>query len=422
MRKLTLMACFLAGLAQVNVVREVKMHTFSLHKTALWLILAMLAASICFAQVGTGRLDGGVVDATGGTMAGAKVTAVHQATQSKTETITNTDGNFVFPSLQAGLYTVSVEAKGFRTAVVAGVEINIATSVSQKFKLEVGDVAEHVEVSAEAVRVQSTEAQLGRTVTMKDIDTLPVLSRAPINLAVFSPGVQMSNPGDVSFSNVNGQRQGASNSTLDGIDVNDAVVPRLGLSMTANNTDSVGEVHIVTSGAKAEYGRNAGGQVELITRSGTNNFHGNLFDYLRNNALNANSFFNNSSGVPVAKYIQNLFGGSVGGPVRKGKTFFFFNYQGSRIAQDVTRNRTVLTADAKRGIFTWKTPAGVLSTYNIVANDPRGKGIDPVMAAIFKVAARSEQSERGRHAEHGRVPVQQSQRKLEQPVHRKGRP
>ena len=284
------------------------------------------------------------------------------------------------------VYTQSVSRpRGFRTAVVAGVEINIATSVSQKFKLEVGDVAEHVEVSAEAVRVQSTEAQLGRTVTMKDIDTLPVLGRAPINLAVFSPGVQMSNPGDVTFSNVNGQRQGASNSTLDGIDVNDAVVPRLGLSMTANNTDSVGEVHIVTSGAKAEYGRNAGGQVELITRSGTNNFHGNLFDYLRNNALNANSFFNNSSGVPVAKYIQNLFGGSVGGPVRKGKTFFFFNYQGSRIAQDVTRNRTVLTADAKRGIFTWKTPAGVLSTYNIVANDPRGKGIDPVMAAIFKV-------------------------------------
>jgi Carboxypeptidase regulatory-like domain len=357
----------------------------SVHKTALWLILAMLTASICFAQVGTGRLDGGVVDATGGTMAGAKVTAVNLATQSRTETTTGTDGNFVFPSLQAGLYTVSVEAKGFRTAVVAGVEINIATALTQKFKLEVGDIAEHVEVSAEAVRVQSTEAQLGRTVTIKDIDTLPVLGRAPINLAVFSPGIQMSNPGDVTFSNVNGQRQGASNSTLDGIDVNDAVVPRLGLSMTANNTDSVGEVHIVTSGAKAEYGRNAGGQVELITRSGTNAFHGNLFDYLRNNDLNANSFFNNSAGVPVAKYIQNLFGGSVGGPVRKGKTFFFFNYQGSRIAQDVTRNRTVLTPDAKRGIFTWKTPAGVLSTYNIVANDPRGKGIDPVMAAIFKV-------------------------------------
>ena len=224
-------------------------------------VLAVLTATLCLAQVGTGRLDGGVVDATGGTIAGAKITVVHQATQSKSEATSNTDGSFVFPSLQAGLYTVSVEANGFRTAVVGGVEINISTAISQKFKLEVGDIAEHVEVTAESVRVQSTEAQIGRTVTMKDIDTLPVLGRSPINLAVFSPGIQMSNPGDVTFSNVNGQRQGASNSTLDGIDVNDAVVPRLGLAMTANNTDSVGEVHIVTSGAKAEYGRNAGGQV-----------------------------------------------------------------------------------------------------------------------------------------------------------------
>jgi hypothetical protein len=358
---------------------------FYLHRTALWLILSMLAVSLCFAQVGTGRLDGSVVDATGGVMPGSKVTATNQANQSKTEATTNTDGNFVFPSLQPGFYTISVEAKGFRTSVVSGVEVNMSTSVTQKFKLEVGEIAEHVEVGAEATRVQSTEAQLGRTITMRDIDTLPVLGRSPINLITFSPGIQMSNPGDVTFSNVNGQRQGASNATLDGIDVNDAVVPRLGLSMTANNTDSVGEVHIVTSGAKAEYGRNAGGQVELITRSGTNRFHGNLFDYLRNTDLNANSFFNNASSVPIAKYIQNLFGGSVSGPVRKNKTFFFFNYQGSRIAQDVTRNRTVLTTAAKQGIFTWKTPAGVLSTYDIVANDPRHKGIDPVMASIFKV-------------------------------------
>ena len=320
----------------------------------LWTCI-LLTASICFAQVGTGRLDGTVIDAAGGLMAGAKVTVTHQATQSKTETTTNADGIFVFPSLAPGLYNISVESSGFRTAVVNSVEINVATAVTEKFKLEVGDVTEHVEVQAEAVRVQTAEAQLGRTVSLKDIDTLPVLGRSPINLATFSPGVQISNPGDVTFSNINGQRQGASNSTLDGIDVNDAVVPRLGLSMTANNTDSVGEVHIVTSGAKAEYGRNAGGQVELITRSGTNQFHGNLFDYLRNNDLNANNFFNNLSvpTVAVPKYIQNLFGGSVGGPVKKNKLFFFFNYQGSRISQDQTRNRTVLTPDAKKGIFTW---------------------------------------------------------------------
>ena len=137
------------------------------------MLLVALLASICFAQVGTGRLDGSVVDITGGVMPGATVTATNQATQAKTETTTNADGNFVFPSLQAGLYTVSAEAKGFRTAVIEGVEINISTAVTQRFKLEVGEIAEHVQVEAQAVRVQSTEAQLGRTVTIKDIDTLP---------------------------------------------------------------------------------------------------------------------------------------------------------------------------------------------------------------------------------------------------------
>ena len=140
--------------------------------------------------------------------------------------------------------------------------------------------------------------------------------------------MQITNPGDTTFSSVNGQRQGSNNATLDGIDVNDAVAPRLGLSMTANNTDSVGEFRMVTSGGKAEYGRNAGGQVEMITRSGTNDFHGNLFEYLRNTALHANNFFNNASGVGRPKFIQNVFGGSVGGPVMKNQLFFFFNYQG----------------------------------------------------------------------------------------------
>src|ERR1019366_5881451 len=248
-----------------------------------------------------------------------------------------------------------------------------------------------VEVQAEAVRIQSTEAQLGRTVTVKDIDTLPVLGRAPINLITFSPGVQMSNPVDVTFSNVNGQRQGASNATLDGIDVNDAVVPRLGLSMTANNTDSVGEVHIVTSGAKAEYGRNAGGQVELITRTGTNTFHGNLFDYLRNTDLNANDFFNNLSysaaqplGVPRPILIQNNFGGSFGGKIKRDKLFFFFNIQDIETHATISRERTVLTDSAKAGIFQWQTtPTSPISSFNIPTNDPRKLGIDPTVKGLL---------------------------------------
>jgi hypothetical protein len=346
----------------------------------------ILFASLCLAQVATSRLDGVVVDESGAVIPGAKITVLNERTQARTEATTNQDGLFVLPSLQPGIYTVTAEAKGFRKAIVNAVELNVSVAVTQRFKLEVGQVTESVVVEAEAVRVQTTDAQLGRSVTLRDIDTLPQLGRNPVILAVFSPGVQLSNPGDTTFANVNGQRQGANNTTLDGIDVNDAVVPRLGLSMTANNTDSVGEIRIVTNGAKAEYGRNAGGQVEMVTRSGTNTFHGNAFDYLRNTELNANNFFNNTSGVKRPKYIQNLFGGSVGGPVVKNKIFFFFNYQGSRVAQDVTRNRTVYSPLAKQGIFQWRAPGSTtVQQFNIAANDPRKLGIDPQMAAIFKL-------------------------------------
>ena len=187
-------------------------------------------------------------------------------------------------------------------------------------------------------------------------------------------------PGDNTYSRVNGLRQGSNNSTLDGIDVNDSVVPRMGLSMTANNMDSVSEIRVVTNGGKAEYGRNAGAQVELVSRSGTNAFHGNAFDYLRNTVLNANNFFNNTSKQTRPIFIQNIFGGSFGGPIRKDSTFIFGNYQGRRTTQTTTRNRTVMTTNAKAGLFTWSG-----GTYDIVKADPRGKGIDPQIAAILKL-------------------------------------
>src|SRR5207253_10780010 len=141
-------------------------------------------------------------------------------------------------------------------------------TISQAFKLKLGQATESVVVEANAESVQTTDSQLARSVTIREIDTLPQLGRTPITLSVFQPGVQI-NPGDVSFSHVNGQRGGSNNSKLDGIDVNDSLVPRLGLALTANNTDSVGEFRVVTEGGKAEYGRSAGAQVELITRSGT---------------------------------------------------------------------------------------------------------------------------------------------------------
>ncbi len=337
------------------------------------------------AQVATSRLEGIVQDESGAVIPNAKVLAVNVKTQSRSEATTNQEGFYVFPSLQPGIYTVSAEANGFRKAVVNNLELNVSVAVTQRFTMEVGQVTESVVVEAEAVRVQTSDAQIGRSVTLRDIDTLPQLGRSPIILAVFQPGVQI-DPSNTTFSRVNGMRQGSNNATLDGISVNDSVTARLGLSLTANNTDSVGEFRIITNGAKAEYGHNAGGQVELITRSGSNEFHGNLFDYIRNTKLNANNFFSNASGVARPKYIQNQFGGSVSGRVIRNKTFFFFNYQGNRIAQEVVRNRTVLTPEAKQGIFQWRAPGSTaISSFDIARNDPRSKGVDPAIAKIFGV-------------------------------------
>jgi len=320
------------------------------------------------------------------------VTATQDQTRQTAETATNTSGEYVFPSLQPGVYTLTVGAPGFRKAQVNALQLDAAANLSQAVTLEVGQVSETLEVRADAVSVQATDAQLNQSVTLSDIATLPQLGRTPITLAVFQPGVQI-NPqangssagADYSFAHVNSLRQGSNNNTHDGIDVNDSVAPRIGLSLTANNTDSVEEARIVTASGKAEYGRSAGAQVQLVTRSGTNEFHGNAFDYLRNRDFNANDYFDNAAGVPIPVLIQNNFGGSFGGPIKHNKLFIFGNYQGIRTHAQAVQNTTVPTASAKQGIFEWLSPSGGLQQYNIVSNDPLHAGIDPTSAALLKL-------------------------------------
>lgn len=359
--------------------------------------LAVLTASLSsFAQIQNARIEGNVIDTSGSLIPAAKLILVNSRTQVKLNAESSASGFYNFPTLQPGRYSLTAEANGFRKSTLANIEVNVGVTIRQDIQLEVGSVTESITVEFNAIRVQTTEATIQRSVTLRDISTLPQLARNPIALATYQPGVQLgTSPNDPSFARVNGMRQGSNNNTLDGIDVNDAVLPRLGLTLNANNTDSVEEFRIITNGAKAEYGRNAGGTVELITRSGTNRFSGNLFEYHRNTVLNANNFFNKSSGTELArpKFIQNQYGGSLGGPVwlpkvynGKDKLFFFYNYQGTRTAQEVVRNRTVLTPEAKSGIFRWVVPtgqpgAGETRSYNIVANDPRGLGIDRAVAS-----------------------------------------
>ena len=355
----------------------------------LLLVLALMAGP-CFGQTQTARLQGVVHDTSGANVPGAKVVVVNTQTKATSETTSNASGLYVLPALLPGSYSMTVEAAGFRKSLVADIELTVSGNVSQDVGLEVGQVSESIEVKANVVAVTTTDAQVSSAVTMTDIMVLPQIGRAPISLTYFQPGVQIAaengtNAGaDYSYSRVNGLRQGSNNNTLDGIDVNDAVAPRLGLAMTANNTDSVEEFRVVTSAGKAEYGRNAGGQTELITRSGTNEYHGGLFEYIRNTDLNANDFFSNKSGVAKPMFIQNMFGGSFGGPIKHNKLFIFGNYQARRTHQQISRNRTVPTDLAKQGIFQWVS-GGVTQQFNVLNADPRQKGIDPAIATLLKI-------------------------------------
>ena len=327
-----------------------------LRSVLLFAILFALSGGLCFGQTQAARLQGIVRDSSGAIVPNAKVVAVNSQTKDTADATTNASGLYMLPALRPGTYTLTVEASGFAKTTITDIELAVSANIAQDVKLEIGKLTETVEVKANAVTVATTDAQVSSAVTMRDIDTLPQLARTPLTLAIFQPGVQISQNGsntgtDTSFSHVNGLRQGSNNSTLDGIDVNDAVAPRLGLSMTANNTDSVEEFRVVTASGKAEYGRNAGGQVELVTRSGTNTPHVSLFEYMRNTAVNANDFFSNKSGVAKPMFIQNMFGGSFGGPIVHSKLFIFGNYQGRRTHQMISRNRTVPTDLAKQGIF-----------------------------------------------------------------------
>ncbi len=341
----------------------------------------LMACRTATSQVTTGRVEGVVQDPSGAVVPSAKVFVVNTRTQERAETSVTADGLFVFLSLQPSVYTLSVEAAGFRKAAVSGLELNVGATVSETIRLELGAVTESMTVTANEIHVQTADAQVAGAITLRDINVLPQLFRMPMALALFNPGMQI-DPADWSASRVNGTRQGSNNVRLDGIDISDTGTPRLPLTGASTNTDSVEEFRIVTSGGKAEYGRSAGAHIEIITRSGSNTWHGNAFEYLRNTALNANGFFGNFSGLSRPVFRQNQFGGSLSGPILRDRTFIFANYQGKRTTRELVVNRLVLTPEAKAGLFRWRLPGGnAVNIFDIVRSDSRRIGIDPAVAA-----------------------------------------
>ncbi len=339
------------------------------------LVLAGLGAAPVFAQSLTGSIDGRVADETGAGIPGALLTAVHTATSTEYETTTNENGRFLLPNLRNGLYDLAAESLGFKRAVVAGVEVEVGSTTQVVIPLEIGEVTIEITVTAEAAQsiVNTLNAEIADVVDQRRVLDLPLNGRNAVELAVQQAGVAFERDPDGQGNKlfVNGQRHRSINFTLDGLDTQDnlnrssaTVIDQPLIAMSAEN---VAEFKVVTGLSSAEYSR-GGSQISAITRSGSNEFHGSLFNFHRNTVLNANDFFNNSSGVERTPLIRNQFGGRIGGPIVRNKTFFFFGYQQTREARSISVNRAVYTAQAKNGVFRFLD--GVSNSPSNVAANP----------------------------------------------------
>ena len=226
--------------------------------------------------------------------------------------------------------------------------------------LEPGDLREAIVVTSESPIVQTTESSLSTHITQETIVTLPLNGRNPLHLIGLVPGVaghsaEATSSGGTATHYINGDRRRGITTTQDGIDISDPVIPRGELTNSPVNPEALQEFRVITSNAKAEYGRSAGGQVELVTRSGTNVLNGALYEFFRDTALDSNSYFNKKNGLEKEVLRRNQFGGALGGPIRRDRAFFFVNYDGMRRTQETSQLVTVPTDALRRGVFRFVT-------------------------------------------------------------------
>src|SRR5208337_895817 len=348
-------------------------------RSVMQLVLPLFAVLLllCGSALGsvTASIAGTVTDASGAAIVGAAVTATNLETGIVQTLHTNQQGYYTFPSLALGHYDISVQQSGFAPFRETGVLLDVNSAVTVDVVLKVGDVKEAVTVSSTAAHVETTTTQLGEVISGHEMTGVPLVTRSYTDLLALQPGVSSSSSGiggggggsantgsnfvaagfnltpvsgDLSAGNlsVNGMRE-ANNGFL----LNGAIVQEAGFGGTAviPNLDSIAEFRIITNNFDAEYGNYSGGQINVITKSGTNGFHGDLFEFLRNTNLDARGYLDPAR----AAYHQNQFGGTIGGPIKRDKLFFFGDYQGNRVVQGVSTGKIPVptTAEANNGDF-----------------------------------------------------------------------
>lgn len=362
-------------------------------------LMAMLSTVAIFAQSTTGRIVG-TVTAPDGAVPGAVITVTDTQTN-KTRTVTaNDDGTFEVSQLSFGVYSVKITANGFKTFIAPDVKIDAGREFALNAALEVGQITEEVTVTAGAENVNSTAADLTTTVSPQQIRELPLNSRNPLALLNLQAGV------NATSSSINGMRTSSVNYTRDGINVQDNFI-RNGFVSDQPTVDNTGEFNVTTQNAGVELGSGST-QVQLVTPRGGRELHGALYAFNRNSEFTANNFFNNLNGLTKPFLNRNQFGGSVSGPLpvpnfgeggpmfRKDKTFFFFNYEGFRLAQQVSVASTTLLEAAYGGNFSYIGTDGVTRTVNVLngtglntaganatvfANAGGVLGVDPIIKA-----------------------------------------
>jgi hypothetical protein len=350
-------------------------------KIASLLALVILAGAFqpSFAQTGQGSLKGTITDTNGAVVPNATVEATNQATGEKRTATSNSDGAYGLPDLGVGLYNVTSTGAGFAPTTVKDLKISVAFTATQDFVLKPQGASETVVInSGEAsTQLNTTDQQLSTIIEQKKIIDLPLLSRDPNALILLSPGTTQSNSGLGGFV-VNGQRERNNNFLVDGVDNNDADVPGIPGGIATPNIDATQEFRVITGNFNAEYGRNTGAIITVATKNGTNLFHGNAYMYYRSDAFNARNFFDVSGKADPQQRRQ--FGASIGGPIKKEKAFFFFNYEGDRFDQGFTLTRVVPTARARQGLFDF---GGTTGTINANTNSKYGFPVRPQVTQFF---------------------------------------
>jgi hypothetical protein len=346
---------------------------------------SLLLLSAALMAQSSGRMSGIVMDQSGAAVPNAKIGLFIPGGSAPVATTTSgVQGNYSLSGLQPVLYDVQVEMAGFRKVVVRQVKVDPGLELSMPpFKLEVSSQAEVVEVTAESIGVQTSNAEIASTVTNMQITRLPSPNRSPLAFISLQAGVGGNGRTNTT---INGLRPSFANMTIDGVNIQDNFIRTNTLDFSPNmlQLDQVAEFTLSTSNTNASFG-NGAAQLSFVTPSGTNKLKGNVRWFNRNNVAAANTWFNNRNGVARPFLNQNQFGGSLGGKIIKDKLFFYGDYEGTRQIQQSSQTRTVLREDARNGIFTYRDTAGNVQKANLLSLFPglsRPQQITTLLGAI----------------------------------------